>query len=67
MQKFLQNNKPDGEIVEEIYLATLSRPPRDDEKKTTLAYLATNKNARPEAIQDVLWAVLNTKECIFNH
>ncbi len=67
VQRFLQGNKPDAEIVEEIYLATLSRPPRDEEKKTTLEYLATNKNARPEAIQDVLWAVLNTKECMFNH
>jgi len=67
VQRFLQSNQPDGEIVEDIYLAALSRPPKEAEKKIGLEYLAKNKAARPEAIQDVLWAVLNTKECMFNH
>ncbi len=67
VQRFLQSNKADGEIVEDIYLAAISRLPKEEEKKTALEYLAKNKNARPEAIQDVLWAVMNTKECMFNH
>ena len=57
----------DPELVDEIYLMTLSRFPSADEKQKLLAYLAKNSTARPTAVQDVVWAVFNTKEFLFNH
>ncbi|MGA2271539.1 MAG: DUF1549 domain-containing protein [Bryobacteraceae bacterium] len=60
-------SRSDAEILDEIYLTTLSRLPSVDEKKRLLDYLAGKKAARPQAVQDVAWAVLNAKEFVFNH
>ena len=59
--------KTDTEIVDEIYLTALSRFPTGDERKRLLDYLAGKKAARPQAVQDVAWAVLNAMEFVFNH
>jgi hypothetical protein len=59
--------KSDAEVVEEIYLALLSRPPREPERHTAAEYLAQNKSARAQAVRDLVWAVFNTKEFLFNH
>ncbi|MBI3208316.1 MAG: DUF1553 domain-containing protein [Candidatus Solibacter usitatus] len=67
IRQLAQPGKNDGEIVDELYLATLSRFPKETEKRTLLEYLAKNRNARAQAVQDVAWAVLNAKEFLFNH
>ena len=30
-------------------------------------YLTRNKSARSQAVQDLVWAVMNAKEFMFNH
>ncbi|MFH1268951.1 MAG: DUF1553 domain-containing protein, partial [Planctomycetota bacterium] len=40
VQRLLQGGQPDPEIVDEFYLATLSRLPRPDEKQKTLDYMS---------------------------
>jgi len=67
LQRLLKSGKSDREIVEEIYLAALSRPPTEDENKRLLEYIGKDKKARAQAVQDVMWAILNTKEFLFNH
>ncbi len=57
----------DPELVDELYLMTLSRFPSEDEKQKLLGYLTKNAKGRPTAVQDVVWAVINTKEFLFNH
>jgi hypothetical protein len=59
--------RTDPEIVDEIYLTSLSRFPTPEERKRLLEYLAAKKTARAQAVQDVAWAVLNAKEFEFNH
>jgi hypothetical protein len=59
--------RKDAEIVEELYLAAFSRLPADAERTKALAFLAASKKSRSQAIQDLLWALLNTKEFLFNH
>ncbi len=54
-----------AEIIEELYLATLSRRPADDEGKLMLQAFA--EQDRRSATEDVLWALLNSKEFLFNH
>jgi hypothetical protein len=56
-------------IVEELYLATLSRLPDDDELTTTLLELYEIKDPkeRQKSAEDILWALLNSKEFYFNH
>jgi len=54
-------NKPDTEMLDEFYLGALCRPPTAGESKKLLAYLAAAKDRRA-AWEDVLWALVNTKE-----
>ena len=67
IRHLFEAKKADPEIVDEIYLSALSRPPLGDEKQKALAYLARAKNARVQAVQDLFWAVLTTKEFMVNH
>ena len=62
----LKAKKSDAEIVEEIYLWAYSRLPRADERRQLLEYVA-GQTDRKTGLEDVLWAVLNTKEFLFNH
>ncbi len=59
----------DEERVESLFLATLSRPPDDDERQAFVATLAECKTdeERNRALSDVLWALLNSTEFAFNH
>ena len=59
--KLVQAGKPDGEIVTELYLATVSREPTSGERERAVQYVAGKKDRR-EALEDVLWALLNSKE-----
>ncbi|MEO8368550.1 MAG: DUF1553 domain-containing protein [Candidatus Solibacter sp.] len=59
--------KSDGDLLDEIYLSSLARFPTAEEKQRLSAYLGARKAARPQAVQDVVWALLNSKEFEFNH
>ena len=67
IKRLLQGNRRDEDTIEELYLIALSRFPAAEEKRTLLDYLAKNKNARGQAVQDMVWAVMNAKEFVFNH
>lgn len=54
------------EIVDELCLATLSRFPTSAERERLLAVFGDTPS-RPEAVEDILWALLNSKEFLFNH
>ena len=66
------------ERVAELYLVAFSRKPRADELKVALEYLneprlnaagkpVSKEQALRENFQDVIWALMNTKEFSFNH
>jgi hypothetical protein len=57
----------DEQIVEELYLLAYARLPADEEKRAAVAHLSKDKKARPQALQDLVWAILNTREFLFNH
>jgi hypothetical protein len=57
-----------GKIVEEAYLASLSRFPSDAEREAVLKILAAAPEAeRREAVEDLFWGLLSSKEFLFNH
>jgi hypothetical protein len=62
----MKDKKPSDEVLDELYLAALSRYPRADERRTVLAYVAAQPNPRL-AWEDLVWAMVNTKEFLFNH
>lgn len=68
----------DTEKITELYIAAFSRPPRQDELQTAIDYLAdpvTDADGKPidpkvaarNNYQDLVWALINTKEFLFNH
>jgi hypothetical protein len=62
----LKDKKADAVLIEEMYLLAYGRKPKADEAKTVVEYVAAQKD-RKAALEDVLWALLNTKEFLFNH
>ena len=64
--KLLTAGIPDSDIVTELFLATLSRPPLAEEAAAVLAHVAGTENKR-QAWEEVQWALLNTNEFLFRH
>lgn len=61
----LAAEKDDGKVIDELFLRTLSRPPTADEKAKVRA--ALTGAPRDELFRDLLWALLNSKDFLFNH
>jgi hypothetical protein len=66
LSQLLKSNRPDDALVEELFLATLSRPPSDAARAAVSKTLAAAEN-REEGYRDLFWALLNSKEFSFNH
>lgn len=59
--------RPHEEKVKELYRWVYSRDPNADEMKIALAHLAKHEANPKIAYEDILWALINTKEFLFNH
>jgi len=66
LKVLLAQKRSDSEIIEELFLATLSRFPDETEKAAALERIQTCKD-REKAFADVVWALINTREFILNH
>jgi hypothetical protein len=64
--RLVKEKKTPEQAVEELYLAAFARLPRDQEKQQALAYLGRAPNPR-RGLEDLLWAILNSREFMFNH
>ena len=54
------------EKIRQLYMWVFSRPPVEDETRVALAHLQRTEN-KQLAFEDILWALVNTKEFLFNH
>lgn len=54
-----------AEVVEELYLLTYCRPPTAEEKAACVARFEKTGAKRREAVEDLLWGLLNTPEFVF--
>lgn len=54
------------QIADELFLTALGRPPRPTEQAVVLESFSPGATRR-EAAEDLLWALLNTKEFLYNH
>jgi hypothetical protein len=73
--KAVLGGRPDREVVEELYLASLSRPPSAAELESGLQYLRKRGPAGSSGsdgpglasrAQDLLWALVNSKAFLYN-
>lgn len=59
--------RPNELKVRDLYLLAFSRAPSADELSIALAHIEKNKEAPQRAYEDIVWALINTKEFLFNH
>jgi hypothetical protein len=64
--KLLEAKKSDLDVLNDLYLTTLSRTPLPGEVNASLAHVAKATDKR-KGWEDVLWALLNTREFLFRH
>ncbi|MEO7297640.1 MAG: DUF1553 domain-containing protein, partial [Verrucomicrobiota bacterium] len=68
LARWLEKKLPNEKIIEETYLAALNRLPTSGEQDKFLKVL---NEAKPEemrpVVEDMVWAVMSSKEFLFNH
>ncbi|MBY0227804.1 MAG: DUF1553 domain-containing protein [Gemmataceae bacterium] len=60
------DKRSDAEKVDELFLWAFSRKPSEEQREVALAHIAKNATNKKAAYENILWALLNTKEFIFN-
>ncbi|HTU16912.1 MAG TPA: DUF1549 domain-containing protein [Gemmataceae bacterium] len=58
--------RPDAEKIDEVFLWAFSRKPTEEQRNKALEHIAANASNKKIAYENILWALLNTKEFIFN-
>jgi hypothetical protein len=68
LSKHLSAGLTDDQIMDDLYLAALSRRPTDEERvQLNAAIAAAGPDGRRAVWEDVYWGVLSSKEFLFNH
>ncbi len=74
VDSFLKLGATDETIINHLYLSALSRRPEKEEINRLLALMnqsveasPVNGDARRQAVEDLVWAVVTSKEFMFNH
>lgn len=66
VKKLLDGGKTPAQVIESLYVRCLTRKPTPPEMEKLLAVVAGAEN--PQAgLEDVFWALLNSREFVFNH
>lgn len=66
MHLLADSEKPAAEIIDELYAVALSRPPTDIEKEAAVAHIDSAEDRR-QAVEDLGWVLINSKEFLFRH
>ncbi len=66
LSRFLKDKTAIDDVVRELYMVTFSRPPSDKELTEARTFFES-ANAPREGLEDILWALINSREFLFNH
>ncbi len=67
VEALVADARPNPEKIQDLYLAAFARDPTADETAVALSYLGANGRDKKQAYEDLVWALINTKEFQFNH
>jgi hypothetical protein len=65
-KKLLDEGKTPQQAIESIYIRALSRKPTPEEMDRLTVIVGQAANPQ-QGLEDVFWAVLNSREFVFNH
>ena len=66
-KKLADSKRSEEEIINELYLSAWSRFPDKEEMQAALSAFSAKDATRQTATEDVMWALLNSAEFVFNH
>jgi hypothetical protein len=66
IERRLAEKKSSEEIINELYVRSVTRHPTDDERGAFAAALEKEPDPKKE-LEDIYWALLNSREFLFNH
>ena len=66
-QQLAKDNRDMKSRIRDLYLVAFSREPTEEEEGVALTYISQRSDQAQNAFEDVLWALINTKEFVFNH
>ncbi len=61
-----KDKRPEAEKVDELFLWAFARKPTPAQRDLALAHIAKHAANKKAAYENILWALLNTKEFVFN-
>jgi len=59
--------RPHADRIRELYRWVYAREPKADELKIATTYITAHSKNTRSAYEDIVWALINTKEFLFNH
>jgi hypothetical protein len=62
----VKDKRSDEEKVEELFMWAFAHKPTADQMQAALAHIAKHSKEKKVAYENILWALLNTKEFVFN-
>jgi hypothetical protein len=66
-RKLAESKESEPEIIKDLYIATLNRMPTSDETTTAEKAFKAPDATRKTAVEDLMWALINSAEFVFNH
>jgi hypothetical protein len=64
-ERMAKDPRPDAEKIQELFLWAFGHRPTDEQSQLALANIAAHARNKRVAYENILWALINTKEFIF--
>jgi hypothetical protein len=65
--QLINQKSSDDQLIGELFLWTLARNASAEEQKIGLEFLQSYGEKKAEAVQDLMWALLNSKDFLLVH
>ena len=65
--KALESKKTPEQFIEDLYVLCLAGKPSASEKEKLMEFVGKEGRKDVDVLNDLFWAILNSKEFIFNH